>query len=586
MNAQRPIPTSGGKLRPVLIVGAGPTGLMLACELARLDIDFDLIDSRSGPTVESRALVVHARTLERFDVLGIGDAALAEGRIVDELELAVRGRPAAHLSLASTGRQETEHPYLLILEQSRTEALLLATLEGLGHAVRWQTTLVSMATGRPDGRIEASLQTADGRQETVHHDWLVGCDGAGSIVRQLLDLSFAGGTYHQTFFVVDASVDGGLPEAAVMPSLAESSFALFVPMPGPRRYRIVGALPADGDAMRDTVPGAAADSEQAGPVTRDADGRPIRFETIEAALQRQLDVPLAFSDVRWFSLFRVHHRCVERFRRGRCLLAGDSAHVHSPVGGQGMNTGLLDASNLAWKLAMVIEGRVADTLLDSYEDERLPVARSLLRATDRAFRLITERSWAVRHLRLKLLPTLARRLLANPRARRALFRRLSQIGVRYRHSRLVERQPAPIAEAVTVMARGRLAVRSGDRLPYAQVPARGKVTGHAADDGRIALHRYLAAPGFHLLVLDRHRDPGPIAASWAPRLAQTPVGAATLHAFGPGQGADELFDVLRVESGAVLLVRPDQYLGYVSSRLSLQPLLAWVSEALPAPTRD
>ena len=538
---------------------------MLACELARLDIDFDIIDGRDGPTSESRALVVHARTIERFDVLGIGDKAVAEGRVIDRVELAVRGRPAASLSLTDGGRQETEHPYLLILEQSRTEALLLSALDELGRSVRWRTrlaTLVDTGTG-----VEVTLEAAEAaeaaeasplRREVGHFDWVVGCDGASSTVRREIGLAFSGGTYDQAFYLVDAAIDGKLPTDAVMPSLAESSVSLFVSMPGERRFRVVGVLPAD---LAGVDPG---------------------FEAVRASLQSTLDVPLRFSDLRWFSVFRVHHRCVEHFRKNRCLLAGDSAHVHSPVGGQGMNAGLQDATNLAWKLAMVIERRVDAMLLDSYESERLPVARGLLRTTDRLFHWVTERSWAVRHLRLRLLPTLARSLLANPRARRALFRRLSQIGVSYRHSRLVSRQGAPIAEAVTAMAHGRLTVRSGDRLPYALVRD-PDVGDRKAGGQQVALHRLLAAPGFHLLVLDRRRDPAPIADAWRARLEGTPAGRVTVHSFGPASGAEDLFETLRVESAAVLLVRPDQHLGYVSIRLSLSPLLAWVAEALPAP---
>lgn len=569
MNDYRPATAPGDRQRPVLIVGAGPTGLMLACELARLDIDFELIDAREGPTTESRALVVHARTIERFDVLGIGDAAIAEGRRIDGVELAVRGRAAASLSLTSDGRQETEHPYLLILEQSRTEALLLAALEELGHSVRWRTSLERLVVR--DAAVEVVLSPGDAAVsgETRRYDWVVGCDGARSTVRREIGLDFAGGTYEQLFYLVDVAIDGPLPVDAVMPSLAESSVALFVPMPGDRRYRVIGVLPAE-------VRGGNRAGEE-GPIGVAPDGRPFGFETIEASLRPALDIRLRFADVRWFSVFRVHHRCVERFRERRCLLAGDSAHVHSPIGGQGMNTGLQDATNLAWKLAMVVEGRVDPVLLDSFEDERLPVARGLLRTTDRLFSWVTERSWAIRHLRLRLLPTLARRLLANPRARRALFRRLSQIGVRYRQSRLVTPEEAPIAKAVKAMARGRLAIRSGDRLPFAMV------RGQAGDGPPVALHRYLAAPGFHLLVLDRRRDPAPIAESWGAQLLKTPVGRVTIHSFGPTSGAEDLFDVLRVESAAVLLVRPDQYLGYVSTRLSLPPLLRWVDVALPAP---
>jgi 2-polyprenyl-6-methoxyphenol hydroxylase-like FAD-dependent oxidoreductase len=222
-------------------------------------------------------------------------------------------------------------------------------------------------------------------------DWIVGCDGARSIVRRTCALRFVGGTYRNEFYVVDARVDGDLPEGEVVPSLSHDAFALFVPMSGDRRYRVVGPFPVADDAGvhhdRDRVHDDD-DVDEPGVATRGPDGGPIEFSAIEAAIRDRMDIDVRFSEVAWYSTYRVHHRCVERFRDGRCFVAGDSAHVHSPVGAQGMNTGLQDAANLGWKLALVVQGRASPGLLDSYHEERWPVAQSLLRTTDNAFRLV------------------------------------------------------------------------------------------------------------------------------------------------------------------------------------------------------
>ncbi|MET0507022.1 MAG: FAD-dependent monooxygenase [Burkholderiaceae bacterium] len=549
---------------PIVVVGAGPTGLMLACQLARFGVDFVIIDSKDGPTRESRALVVHARSLELYDALGVGDEALGEGYRVDAVNLFVRGVGVERLPLATVGQQETAHPYLLVLEQSRNEALLLRQLERTGGSVRWQTSIEALSQNS-DG-VELTVRDDDGRAWRMRCDWLVGCDGARSFVREACGLEFAGGTYQNAFYVADVRVDGDLPAGEVVPSFSEESFALFIPMAGERRYRVVGPFPSDldGDGVDDGEPGL---------MTTGPDGRPLQFEAIEAAIRRQMDVAVRFSDVAWFSAYRVHHRCVDRFRSGRCFVAGDSAHVHSPVGAQGMNTGLQDAANLGWKLALVVSGRAAPPLLDSYHDERWPVAQSLLRTTDNAFRFVISRAAPVRALRLQVFPRLAARALELPRLRRALFRRLSQIGIGYRHSRLVEPANRSVREAVDALVHDRLKVRAGDRLPFALIAP-------PLAEAPTAIHRRLRNPGFHVLLLDRLDDPSPLVASWRAQLDAAGAGPFSVHPLTLANGAAALFDAFGIDGTAVVVVRPDQHVGFVARRFDLGAVMDWVRHAL------
>jgi 2-polyprenyl-6-methoxyphenol hydroxylase-like FAD-dependent oxidoreductase len=523
---------------PVLIAGAGPTGLMLANQLARHGVHFRLVDGKSGPTRESRALGVQARTLELYAALGLADAAVAQGRPTEAVNLYVGQRRVQRLPLGDLGRARTAFPYLLILEQSRNEALLQARLRAAGHDADWGCTLEHFEP-RADG-VDATLRHADGHAEALHCDWLVGCDGARSAVREGLGLEFAGGTYENAFYVADTAIDWALPYGEVTVCLSHETFVLFFPMPGgERRYRVIGVLPP-----------------HAGTQVSD-----LRFEDIETAVRRQMDITVDFSDTAWFSAYRVHHRCVERLSVGRCLLAGDAAHVHSPVGAQGMNTGLQDACNLGWKLALVADGRTDVALLDSYHAERWPVAQRLLHTTDNAFRLVVGRQPLLRWLRLNLVPPVAARALGRPAVRRWVFGTVSQIGLAYHDS--------PLAQG-----RGRLAGRAGERLPHAEVgiPPR-------------PVHGWLAAPGFHVLLLARGTDAALAAraAGWQARLEPRWPGRVHVHALDGPRGGAALLDALELpepDARAALVVRPDQYIGWAAEGDELADVEAWFDTCL------
>ena len=525
----------------VLIVGAGPTGLMLACQLARHGVDFRIVDPKVGPTRESRALGVQARTLELFEAMGIADAAVAEGRPVLAGNLYVGRKRVQRIPLGELGRGMTPFPFLLILEQSRNEALLDATLRAAGHQVQWRCGLEELRN-EAEG-VTATLRHEDGREESLSCDWLVGCDGARSPVRESLGMPFTGGTYENAFYVADTRVAWELPHGELTVCLSRETFVLFFPMPGEQRYRVIGTLPGDG-----------------------AQEPKLRFEDIEAAVREQMDIPVQFSETAWFSAYRVHHRCVRQFRAGRCFLAGDAAHVHSPVGAQGMNTGLQDACNLGWKLALVTQGLARAQLLDSYHAERWPLAQRLLQTTDTAFRLVVSRNALIRGFRLHVFPWLAARLMSRQAVRRRLFPVLSQTGIHYR------------ASALSRTASPRLAARAGDRLPYAEIGAPLAAT-------PCSVYAWLAAPGFHLLLMQRRgrRDAdalASLAATWRDRLASTWPSCLHVHALTLGSGADALFQALGVGERALLLVRPDQYLAYVDDRFDLAALQFYLASTL------
>lgn len=359
----------------VLVVGAGPTGLMLAAWLARLGVDHLLVDDGEGPTRESRAVVLQARSMEVYDQLGMVDAVRDRVAWASGLRPGWGRRPAPGVvPLAVMMGMQSPHPGVHVLEQSQNERLLGARLRELGSDVGWGTRLRELH--QQDDHVRALLDTPSGPR-TVTARWCVGADGAGSTVRQQTGIEFRGSTAPQTFWVADAGTVTGLEDGLITLRAAADRFLLTFPL-GPGRHRLIGVLGGGEEA-------------DAGQVT--------------AELDEHFDVRA--SDLRWFSSYRVHHRVAEGFRRGRVLLVGDAAHVHSPVGGQGMNTGLQDAHGLAFKLAAVLSGQAGEDHLDHHEVERRPVALRLVGSTDRVFGAVVSRSRPAVLTRRLVVPVLA-----------------------------------------------------------------------------------------------------------------------------------------------------------------------------------
>lgn len=411
----------------VLIVGAGPTGLVLALWLTKLGIKPRIIDKTAEPVATSRAIGVQARTLELYRQLDLAEAVVARGHRVQAINFWAQGERRAQLPFTAVGADLTPYSYLQIFPQDEHEKLLAQRLQELGVSVERCTELV--AYNQEADRVVAHLRGAEGREEVCEATYLAGCDGARSLVRETLGTGFPGGTYRQVFYVADVQARGPAFDGELHIDLDEADFLAIFPLAGKGRARLIG-----------TVRDARADNAEN-----------LRFEDVSDRAIQHLKVEI--ESVNWFSSYRVHHRVTEHFRRDRVFLVGDAAHIHSPVGGQGMNTGIGDAVNLAWKLQSVLVGHAAQSLLDSYEPERINFARRLVATTDKIFTFVTAEGRIADLLRTRIAPILMPKLMAFESAREYLFRTASQIMINYRDS--------PLSAGTAGHVHG------GDRLPWA-----------------------------------------------------------------------------------------------------------------------
>jgi 2-polyprenyl-6-methoxyphenol hydroxylase-like FAD-dependent oxidoreductase len=410
----------------VLIVGAGPTGLVLALWLQRFGVPVRLIDRAGAPGTTSRALAVQARTLELYEQLSLAGAVLERGHQVPAINLWVAGRQRAHLPFLAVSSTLTRYPFLEIFPQDEHEQLLSERLQQLGVTIERSTELIGLSAAGV--AVRALLRRPDGSEERCEASYVVGCDGARSRVREQLGLGFPGGTYPQVFYVADIEGTGAVFNGELHADLDEADFLAVFPLAGANRARLIGTVRDERAAQAESLTFA------------DVQGRALRSLGLEV------------TRVNWFSTYHVHHRVAAHFRSGRVFLAGDAAHIHSPAGGQGMNTGIGDAVNLAWKLAAVLRGSAGSALLDTYESERIAFARRLVATTDRVFTFVTAPGTLADLVRTRLAPVVLPALMRLAAAREFLFRTVSQIMINYRD------RPLSAGRAG--------AVHGGDRLPW------------------------------------------------------------------------------------------------------------------------
>jgi 2-polyprenyl-6-methoxyphenol hydroxylase-like FAD-dependent oxidoreductase len=545
----------------VLVVGAGPSGLALAGELHRRGVATRIVDRNAAPTTQSRAIGVHARTLEIFDDLGIADDLVARGIRCTGATMMAAGKPIVEIDFAGL---DTRFPFVLCVSQVETETVLRDLLERRGGRVERETELVSLV--QHDDHVEAVLRGPRG-EERAQPRWVVGCDGAHSAVRHALGASFGGHTYEDTFVLADAHLDWDVPATRITTFLAHDGVAAFFPLGGTRWRVVVSAAAALGDQ----------------PTLAD----------VRALCEQRAGRPVPISDAGWIAPFRIHCRQVTAYRDRRVFLAGDAAHIHSPVGGQGMNTGIQDVHNLAWKLALVTRGAAGPALLDSYQAERHAIGQRVLARTDLATKLGTF-TGALAPLRDHFLHFVT----SFEPVRRRIVRDASQITVAYENSPIV----GEATRSLLVARIGSDAAAESPTIAAHRAFASGPQPGARARDAEVLrdgepvrLARLISGDAFTLLLFDGRSHTaegyatlaaiarritarfGPLVQPYvvtprADRPAELPPDLPVLHG--------DLDASWGARSECLYLVRPDLYVGFRSQPADGDALEAHLAKIL------
>ena len=417
---------------------------------------------------------------------------------------------------------------MLLLEQSKNEQLLYDYLCAHGKDVLWNSEVQSFS--QTETGVTAQVKTAGLEAHTIEAKFLVGCDGARSPVRQALGMDFTGSTFERIFYVADTQVDWKFSHDALHICLSKDSLLLFLPLKGDKRYRIVGTFPEEFAK----------------------DEGEILYEEIEQRMNEQAQLALDIHDVEWFSTYKVHARHVSSFSYGRCFLAGDAAHIHSPAGAQGMNTGIQDVYNLAWKMALTLKRNANASLLDTYNEERLENARNLLQTTDRLFQFGAGSMWPLAFLRMNVFPYVAKFILSVDAIKKIIFPRISQIGITYRHSSLSEHS-----------GDADLAVKAGDRLPYFLVEG-------------TSIYDRLREPRFHFMAFSNDGAPP---SALTETISSQSSGLVDFHTVPLTAAISEIFEC---EESFSLLLRPDNYIGLISRNLLAEDITAYLRHVIGA----
>ncbi|WP_308286164.1 FAD-dependent oxidoreductase [Actinomycetospora soli] len=501
----------------VLVIGAGPVGLTTACQLARSGVPVRVVDALPEPTTESRAVGVHARSLEMLAALGVLPALEARGRRMGSLAM-VDGETGEDRARIPLDGVASRHPYVLDVAQPDTEAVLADRAAELGVPVERGVRMTALTQDR-DG-VTVTL-TSDDHEDVVRVGWVVGADGGHSTTRHLLGTRLEGDFHGQHFAMADVDIDTDLAPDSIRVFTHPEGLGLLFPLVG-ARARVMFLVDDPGSGAPDPT-----------------------LAQIQDLADARMAGRVRVHDPRWLTWFEVHHAQVPRYRHDRVLLAGDAAHIHSPAGAQGMNTGIQDAANLAWKLALVARGAAAPRLLDTYHDERHPVGAEVVRTTTRLTDVGTASGafGAVRDAALFLVGHVGR-------VRDAAATRLAEVSIGYRRSSLSQQagRPGP--------------VRPGDHAPDPQGLRR-------ADGTPVAVEDLLTRPGFLLLV---HGD--------GPGLSEALGDLGTVVRLG----VDLVDPDAAYGDRGMVLVRPDGYVGLTAEDADPEVLRRYLTEALGIPT--
>jgi len=515
----------------VLIVGAGPTGLMMACQLAVHKVSFRIIDKKEFPSANSGALVVQARTLEIFEQLGIAGEAINEGIVADRIDILYDADKIAGTSIKNIGSNLSQFPFLLMLEQSKTERLLLKFLSDRGHYVEREVHFKSFVQNK--NRITTDVIMPDGSAQTIESEFIVGADGSNSAIRNFLKIPFKGKTYPKPIFILDCGAISEIRTGAISFAFSKTAVTGFFPL-GNERWRVDGSFPKSIKKSKT-----------------------ITLETITKGLQRWNNLNFSIHDTEWFSVSHSQQRYARTIRVGNCFLAGDSAHVHTPVGAQGMNTGIQDAHNLAWKLAFVLKQRAKPELLDSYSTERLGVSKGFARYSDKVFKMVTSTNLVVKLYRTFVLKFFFIRIfpkLENKEgSRQKFFKSISQIDIQYKSDFRSEKKAEKMFSLGTP--------KPGYRLPYVEFIYNSISTNS---------HKILDSNGFTILVLtqDLTQEIKILSENYKLKVVMIKNLPETA----------KLYATLGIKYSGYYLIRPDSYIAFRSATIDCSEVQRYLEQ--------
>jgi len=407
----------------VLVVGAGPTGLMAANLLRRSGVQVRVVERRAEATRESRAFAVQARTLELMQSLGLDQTFISRGVMATGIDIHVRGKHRGGLDLDLADAPDTPFQYILMIPQSQTEAILIEDLRRLGVEVE-RGFEVTGAEQDSTG-VRTDLRQADGATSRIRSAYVIGADGSWSAVRTAAGIGWTGDALPQRFLLADCKVEWPFDHQRFRVFMHGRRIGLFLPLDGARMSRVM-ATELSGDA---------GDGDASKP-------EPLDLKEIEAGFAAAAGVPLKLSDPVWVTRYKAHHRAVDVYSKGRIFVAGDAAHIHSPAGGQGMNTGLQDAANLAWKIAAVLRRGADDELLDTYHDERKPVGELVVRSTGRLFAATAGQAGFKAAVRDRIAAVMLKIVTHARPIQRKAFMGISERNIAYERSRYVCEGPS------------------------------------------------------------------------------------------------------------------------------------------------
>lgn len=513
------------KIAEILIVGAGPSGLMMACQLAIHQVSFRIIDKNESLSKSSGALIVQARSLEIFEQMGIAREAIKEGIIANKVNIVYNGKKLTSTAIKEIGGNLSQFPFLLMLEQSKTEKLLLNFISNRGHSVERGILFKSLIQDKEG--VTSVLILRDGTEQSIKTKYVIAGDGANSTIRNFLNIPFKGKTYPKPIFILDCNAKTEIGPGEICFAFSNSSVAGFFPLHN-SRWRIDSTFPKEIESLET-----------------------ITFEHIEKDFPLWTMMNVTLHGHEWLSVFHAHQKYARLIHVRNCFLIGDAAHINSPVGAQGMNTGFQDAFNLAWKLALVIKQKANPELLATYSGERLGISKGFARYADTVFMLVTSKNVAVKFFRLYILRVLLKVIFPLIEKRRTFrqmfFKSISQIGIHYRNSILSYR---PSDRDFL-----RSEARPGDRFPYVDFFFEGRNTN---------TYDYLDTTNFNLFVFVNilSDEIKIIAAKY--NLAVSII-AYLLE-------TKKLYRSLGIKNTGYYLIRPDMYIALRSATLNTHHL--------------